>query len=737
MRSGALKIVAGLAGLAAIVPASARAALPAGVYEVRSIETARFGVPHPTTLSAVRGGHLLQVAQRRAGGDVVRRVSLTERLVGRGGPAGRARSSAFDPSSGLRFALRRRSLRVTDPRRGARTTLSLRALRLADARALAVARTGDNTDDPAARSVYIVDRGRGRERPGRIVELGFEHLSGRASVVQEVQATYVRSISTAAYSPSSPDPSGIVYLADRDQFLIADSEVEEMPIYKGANLFTTARGATTGSGTGTTVAFSKEPSGLGYNPASGTLYVSDDDADRVTVDRAGADGRHGTADDSWTRFSTGVFGSYDPEAVEYDPATGHLWICDGTGLEIFHVDPVDGTFGNGNDTVSHFDTQAFGMRDCEGLGIDPVRETLLAVDPSRRKIYEFTKSGSLSRIVDLNQIPTDNRMPSSATLAPTSSPNDDPRALSLWVTDRHVDNGVDPNENDGLLHELLLPGQALPPDAPPSATLTQPGAGATVSGTVTIAASATDDVGVSSVRFAVDGVTIGTDANGSDGWSVQWDTTSVANGSRVLEAVATDTSGNPGASAPVTVTVSNQLQKVVRLPVATGADDASELSSTGQVNRSNGDIELGSDLGVPTTVGLRFSGVPIPRGAVIARASIQFTADELNRAAASLTLRAQAADSAGAFSSVAYNVSSRPAGAASVLWSPPTWTVLGETGPGQRTPDIARLVQEVINRPGWSAGNAIVVLATGTGRRTAESFEGGFPPTLTVEFSTP
>ena len=34
------------------------------------------------------------------------------------------------------------------------------------------------------------------------------------------------------------------------------------------------------------------------------------------------------------------------------------------------------------------------------------------------------------------------------------------------------------------------------------------------------------------------------------------------------------------------------------------------------------------------------------------------------------------------------------------------------------------MIQEIVDHPGWSSGNAIAIIVTGTGTRTAESFDG-------------
>ena len=90
----------------------------------------------------------------------------------------------------------------------------------------------------------------------------------------------------------------------------------------------------------------------------------------------------------------------------------------------------------------------------------------------------------------------------------------------------------------------------------PSVSLSAPSSGATVSGTVTVSASASDNVGVASVQFTLDGVNLGA-ADTSAPWSISWNTTAVANGSRVLRAVARDAAGNTRTSSSRTVTVNN------------------------------------------------------------------------------------------------------------------------------------------------------------------------------------
>jgi hypothetical protein len=89
----------------------------------------------------------------------------------------------------------------------------------------------------------------------------------------------------------------------------------------------------------------------------------------------------------------------------------------------------------------------------------------------------------------------------------------------------------------------------------PTTSITAPAAGSTVSGTATVSANASDDVGVSKVDFYVGGSLIATDTTSP--YSISWNTTSLANGSYSLTTRATDAAGNVGTSSAVSVTVSN------------------------------------------------------------------------------------------------------------------------------------------------------------------------------------
>ncbi|WP_375764763.1 Ig-like domain-containing protein [Archangium gephyra] len=112
---------------------------------------------------------------------------------------------------------------------------------------------------------------------------------------------------------------------------------------------------------------------------------------------------------------------------------------------------------------------------------------------------------------------------------------------------------------------------------PPSVSLTAPASGATLGGTVTLSANATDaSSSVSKVEFLVDGTLLGTDTSWP--YSFAWNSLTVVGGSHTLTARATDSQGNVATSTPVSVLVDNAAPAVALTSPASGATLSGVLS---------------------------------------------------------------------------------------------------------------------------------------------------------------
>jgi len=121
---------------------------------------------------------------------------------------------------------------------------------------------------------------------------------------------------------------------------------------------------------------------------------------------------------------------------------------------------------------------------------------------------------------------------------------------------------------------------------PPSTSITAPAGGATVSGTTSVTASASDNVGVTKVEFYLDGALKSTDTASPYAWS--FDTTTAANGAHTLQSKAYDAAGNAGSSATVSVTVSNTTttQQLLGNPGFETGTASPWTASTGVVDNS-------------------------------------------------------------------------------------------------------------------------------------------------------
>jgi hypothetical protein len=269
-------------------------------------------------------------------------------------------------------------------------------------------------------------------------------------------AIQVRVTPTSGWAEPSPDPMGLAYQRWKGRLVVVDSEVEETGLFAGVNVWFTSPAGQAGRSWATT-AFSREPTDVAVR-GKRTLFISDDNQDRVFIVRRGPDRRWGTADDVVRSFSTRPFRCRDPEGLEF--AGGSLFITDGNDRRVYRVDPgpnrrFDGVPPVGDDVVTSFGTGALGLRDPEDLAYDRDTGLLYLISRVDPVIVRTTLTGDLVDQIDLSSLGL--VAPAGITLAPGS---DDPSAWHVFIADRGIDNdankGGDPEENDGRLVEFAL-----------------------------------------------------------------------------------------------------------------------------------------------------------------------------------------------------------------------------------------------------------------------------------------
>ncbi|WP_224365833.1 Ig-like domain-containing protein [Hyalangium versicolor] len=155
------------------------------------------------------------------------------------------------------------------------------------------------------------------------------------------------------------------------------------------------------------------------------------------------------------------------------------------------------------------------------------------------------------------------------------------------------------SDNDDLIFAVSQP------DAPPQVSLTAPGNGAIVGGTVKLTTNASDDNGVARVLFYAGGSELGLAPLAP--FELNWNTTSVADGTYVLTARAVDSADQTTDSAGISVTVDNTAPAVaLTSPVSTTLQgtvnveaSASDLHGVSRVEFYDGSVLLASDTSAP------------------------------------------------------------------------------------------------------------------------------------------
>lgn len=582
--------------------------------------------------------------------------------------------------------------------------------------------------------------------------------TGGAAWAANVSSTFVKMTDTAIWVPASPDPSGIAYIPSLDKIVVSDAEVDEIPApqpgqYKGANLYTMGRdGVLAGTGTTKTsgTGWSVEPTGVTYNPNTGSMFVVDDDKKSVfEITNAGTAGVTGTIPTTRLRiangFKTTSFNNTDPEGIAYDPTRNELLLVNGqTGARFYRLQPgPDGIF-NGisvDDVALEFDLTQYGVLDPEGIAYDPVRDTILVSSDGSQSIFELDQNGALLNVISLASIYSQGAQNAAdVVIAPSSTGT----GQSYFLPDRGLDNNSHPAENDGRVWEVRANMPAItnfPPvsDAGVDQMLD-------LGETVTVTGAVRDKDATDTHTFQWTATGPGPVTFATPNLATTTATFSVA-GDYVFTLRVTDSKGAQDIDAATIRVFTPGAARDIAVPIQASSDDAQEGggSSGTFVDVDSPDDELGNTGGAnPANVltGFRFANLPIPAGSEITRAQIQFKVDEAGLDTANFTFRGEASDNASTYLKVAGNISARPSTTATVGWQPPPWQAPaqpdgGASGPDQLTPDLKTILQEIVSRPGWQKGNAAAFMVSGTGRRTAEGKDGLTPPVLMLGFKSP
>ncbi len=152
--------------------------------------------------------------------------------------------------------------------------------------------------------------------------------------------------------------------------------------------------------------------------------------------------------------------------------------------------------------------------------------------------------------------------------------------------------------------------------------------------------------------------------------------------------------------------------------------------NNGDVTCTSSDIELHQENPSDDNdiSGFRYTSIPIPNGATITDARLQFHVDESSSGTLEVIFHGEDIDDSPVLTTADFDLSSRNKTSASVNWIVPSWPTVSEEGADQLSPDLSSIIQEIVNRPGWVSGNDISLFIDAwpdnSGERHAESAEG-------------
>ena len=155
-------------------------------------------------------------------------------------------------------------------------------------------------------------------------------------------------------------------------------------------------------------------------------------------------------------------------------------------------------------------------------------------------------------------------------------------------------------------------------------------------------------------------------------------------------------------------------------------DSAEENVGSGAMYLDSSDLELVHDGASEQVVAIVFPGVTVPPGAVVSDARVLFDVDEVrpgqSDADVMINIYGEAVANSAVLSGTAQDISSRTPTTHGVTWMPEASV---GTHDDLLTPNIASIVQEIVEIDGWAAGNSMGIIMghiSGSGSRWVEAF---------------
>lgn len=173
-----------------------------------------------------------------------------------------------------------------------------------------------------------------------------------------------------------------------------------------------------------------------------------------------------------------------------------------------------------------------------------------------------------------------------AVVGTTSATSFDDSSLTPGQTYDYTVTASDAAGNTSTASTAVSVTLPAPDTQAPSVSLTAPIASITVSGTITVSATASDNIGVVGVQFQLDGVNLSSEDTTSP-YQISWNTQGASNGTHTLRAIARDAAGNTATSQTITVTVQNTVVISPNLVAAYNFDEGTGTTLADRTNKNH------------------------------------------------------------------------------------------------------------------------------------------------------
>jgi hypothetical protein len=139
-------------------------------------------------------------------------------------------------------------------------------------------------------------------------------------------------------------------------------------------------------------------------------------------------------------FEAQQFGVRNPQGMAVDPVSGVLFILSGADSGIVCIKPnaqggFDGAAALAEGRVSQIDLSGLDLSELQGLAFNPTDGHLYVLNPVQLKLYEVSETGQLVAIRDMSLLDLKFRDPQGIVFAPSADLTDDPSQMHLFLMD--------------------------------------------------------------------------------------------------------------------------------------------------------------------------------------------------------------------------------------------------------------------------------------------------------------